>query len=134
MITVIDASAAVEIVLQKEKAPGLEQHLDKSKCIAAPFLYIPEITNVFWKYHAFKNLPVEFCENAIENAIGLPDEYHNEHELYNEAFAMGCQTGKPVYDMFYLVLARRSNAWLMTLDKSLRLIAEKHSVRIVPVI
>jgi predicted nucleic acid-binding protein len=47
----------------------------------------------------------------------LPDEYVNEHELYIEAFKLGCELNHPVYDALFLVLARRNNAQLLTMER-----------------
>lgn len=55
---------------------------------------------------------MEQCEKAISVALNLPDEFSDDRTLYKEAFALGCQIGKPVYDMFYLILARRNNGLL----------------------
>ncbi len=50
MITVVDVSSAVEIILQKEKFAQFNEIIKESSWVIAPDLYIPELTNVFWKY------------------------------------------------------------------------------------
>jgi len=131
MAGVIDTSAAVEIVLQREHAEAYAGYVEKTDWIIAPTLYISEITNVFWKYHNFGDMPIHACEVNVDNAVSIPDEYINEKELYKEAFALGCQTRMPIYDMFFLVLARRYNASLLTLDKKLKETALKYSIKII---
>jgi predicted nucleic acid-binding protein len=132
VIIVLDASAAIEIVLQRKASKSFENHLAESDWIIVPALFISEVSNVFWKYFKFGNLSLEQCEKALEYAINLPDEYSDDRSLYREAFSLGCTIGKPVYDMFYLVLARRNNGYLLTLDKSLATEAKKQSVRVIP--
>jgi len=61
----------------------------------------------------------------------LVEELFNEEEFCREAFAMACLMKHPVYDMLYLVLARRHDALLMTLDEKLRHAARRHSVKTV---
>ncbi|MBC8391855.1 MAG: type II toxin-antitoxin system VapC family toxin [Deltaproteobacteria bacterium] len=131
MIFVIDTSAAIEMILQREQANYLGKHVAESEWIITPSLYISEVTNVFWKYHIFRDMPIELCETAIENAVAIPDEFAHEKELYKESFALGCLTRKPIYDMLFLVLARRHNAYLMTMDKSLKQAAQKNSIRVI---
>lgn len=131
MIIILDVSAAVEIVLQRENGEHLLRHIESVEWVMAPGLFIPEVTNVFWKYYKFGNLSVEQCEKGIDFCIKLPDEYCDEKTMYKEAFTLGCHAAKPVYDMFYLVLARRNNGYLMTLDKTLVDIADRNSVRTV---
>ena len=131
MILILDASAATEIVLQRKKHKSFEKYLAEADWITSPGLFIAEVSNVFWKYHKLADLPLEQCEKAIEFAINLPDEYCDDLTLYKEAFSLSCKVGKPVYDMFYLVLARRNSGHLLTLDKSLAAEAKKQSVRVI---
>lgn len=130
MIIILDASAAIEIVLQRSSCKPFENYLTESDWIMAPGLFIAEVSNVFWKYYKFSNLPLEQCEKAIEYAVDLPDEYCDDRTLYKEAFLLGCKVSKPVYDMFYLVLARRNSGYLLTLDKTLASEAKNQSVRV----
>jgi predicted nucleic acid-binding protein len=131
MIIILDASAAVEIILQRQKGIALHRYIEDADWIMVPGLFIAEVTNVFWKYYKFGDMSLEQCEKAVEYAIALPDEYSNDLTLYRESFSLGCLVGKPVYDMFYLVLARRNNGYLITLDKKLMNIAKDNSIRII---
>jgi predicted nucleic acid-binding protein len=128
MITVLDASAAVEVVLQRPQADEIGEIILKADWVIAPTLFIAEIGNVFWKYQKMAAYPLDACETSIEHAIGIPDDYINEIELYRESFSMGCMLNHSVYDMLYLVLARRNNAILLTLDKKLKSVAQNSGV------
>jgi predicted nucleic acid-binding protein len=130
VIIVLDTSAGAEIVLRREHALALGEHIAEADWVLAPTLYISEITNVFWKYFRFSNMPVEQCEKAIDHAVALPDEYVHEETLYKEVFAFACATGRPVYDVYYLVLARRNNAYLLTMDASVQKCARDNSIRV----
>ncbi len=131
MIIILDASAAVEIVLQRQKSIALHRYIEDADWILSPGLFISEVTNVFWKYYQFGDMSLERCEKAVEYAIALPDEYSSDLTLYREAFSLGCLVKKPIYDMSYLVLARRNNGYLVTLDKKLMDIAKDNSIRII---
>jgi predicted nucleic acid-binding protein len=131
MIIVIDSSAAVEIILQRKGIKLFKNELEKADWVITPYLYISEITNTFWKYFQFGSLQLDQCEKAIDYALDLPDDFIDEKTLYREAFAMACLTKKPAYDMFFLILARRNNAFLMTKDKSLQQCAKKHSIAVI---
>lgn len=129
MIIILDASAAVEIVLQRKNSERFQHHIESADWVLAPGLFISEVTNVFWKYYRFGSLSVEQCEKGIDFSVRLPDEYSDDKTMYREAFMLGCQTEKPVYDMFYIVLARRNNGHLMSLDRTLVDIASQVSVK-----
>jgi len=128
LIVVLDASAAVEVVLQRESAPRFAEILTQADLVLAPTLLITEASNVFWKYQKFADYPQDACEKSIEHIVALADEYVSEVELYREAFSLGCMLDHPIYDMVYLVLARRNNAKLLTMDKKLISAAKKAGV------
>ena len=128
MIVVLDTSAAIEIVLQRNSAQKLAEVIREADWVIAPTLFITEVNNVFWKYQKFANYPYPDCEREIEHAVQLPDEYINEIELYREAFKLGCTLDYPVYDMLYIILARRNSARLLTMDKKLITVAHKAGV------
>ncbi len=131
MIAVLDASVAIEIVLQRQKAEKFLRSVAEADWVITPNLFIAEVTNVFWKYQKFTDLPFLICEKGIEQAISLPDNFIAEQDLYREAFKLACNLNHSVYDMLYLVVARRNNATLLTLDKKLLQTAGKCSVEVV---
>jgi len=130
MIVVVDASAAIEIVLQRNSAEKLSKLVIEADWVIAPTLFISEVANTVWKYQKLADIPYRFCEKALEQAIALPDDFINEHDLYREAFKLSCSLNQSVYDMLYLVTARRNNGILLTLDKKLIQAAIKCSVDI----
>lgn len=130
MIAVLDASAAIEIVLQRNPAEALTKYVTEADWVITPSLFISEVTNTIWKYQKFAELPIRFCEKALEQALALPDDFINELDLYREAFKLSCSFNHPVYDMLYLLTARRNNGILLTLDKKLIKIAINCSVEI----
>jgi predicted nucleic acid-binding protein len=75
-------------------------------------------------------LPQDKASAGIALALDLPDYLADDTELQVEAFALSCRTRHSVYDMMYLVLARRNDALFMTNDGTLRKLAAKHDVRV----
>jgi predicted nucleic acid-binding protein len=52
-------------------------------------------------------------------------------EIYREAFALSrAQKSRAAYDMFYLALARREDAVLLTLDGTLKKEAKRAGIRV----
>lgn len=128
MILVLDTNAAVEVLLQRQEADRLSNEIVRAEWVLVPSLYISELCNVFWKYHQFDSLSRGSCERAVSQGLLIPDTFSDDRELHREAFAMACLCRRPVYDMLYLVLARRHSAYLLTLDKTLKELAAKHDV------
>ncbi|MEA3348402.1 MAG: type II toxin-antitoxin system VapC family toxin, partial [Pseudomonadota bacterium] len=121
---------AIEIVLQRNPAEALTKYVTEADWVITPTLFISEVTNTIWKYQKFAELPIRSCEKALEQALALPDDFINELDLYREAFKLSCSFNHPVYDMLYLLTARRNNGILLTLDKKLIKIAINCSVEI----
>ena len=130
MRLVLDASAAIEVVLDRAKARGFAQLLEAADEVLAPELIVPEIVNTIWKYHQFESLSLSVCDRAIELAAGLVDVLVSASELYREAFLLARAARQPAYDMFYLALARREDAGILTTDTSRRKEAERQGIRV----
>ena len=70
MIVVLDASAAIEIILQLDQARLFEKTLSDSELVLAPDTFPSEITNVFWKYAHFSGMDKENA-NTIDYCLIL---------------------------------------------------------------
>lgn len=131
MRVVLDANAAIEVALDGKAANELSQVLAKSEEVIAPELLLPEIVNAIWKYHQFAEFDLSKCEKALELAVGLVDRLVSHREIYRDAFALSrAQKTRAAYDMFYLALALRENATLLTLDATLKKEARRAGVRV----
>jgi len=132
---VLDANCAIEIALNKKESERLKVLLDESDQVFAPDLLVPEFVNTLWKYHQFEQLSVELCDQALTRMLDLVDTLVPSRELYREAFALSRaqKTRAAVVsacDMFYLALALRENATLLTLDTTLKKEARRAGVRL----
>ena len=130
MIVVLDASAAIKIILNHTSAKGFSDVLKKSDWVIAPDIFVSEVTNAFWKYHQFEDLPLQECENSLNNTISLIDDFIKAGELYQEAFSFSCQVNHSVYDSMYLICTRRHNALFLSVDNKLNKIARRQSLKI----
>jgi len=119
VIIVLDASAAIEIALNKDDSDRFRELLIQSELVLAPDTFPSEITNAFWKYGSYSDLPIEKCEKGIDYCLDLVDDYINTKNLCREVFSESIKTEHPAYDLFYLVLARRHNACILTKDKKM---------------
>ena len=112
---VLDASAAVEIVLQRPKSFALQQAVSDSANVVAPDLFVSEITNVFWKNHR-AGIALRDCELACSRAIQIPDLYLAAPEYSKEALRFAAKHRISAYDAFYAVITMINHAQLATLD------------------
>ena len=131
MKVVLDANCAVEIALNKPEGDRLKALLSEAEQILAPDLLIPEFANALWKYHQFSQLSLSICEEAMELLPVLVGTFVPSQELCREAFALTrAQQSRAAYDMFYLALARRETAVLLTLDTTLKKEAKRAGIRV----
>ena len=127
----LDTSAAVEVLLKRNSSALFTDFLAEADLVIGPTVLTTEATNVFWKFQKFSDFPYDKCEKSIDHIVSLPDEYVNELQLYRESFKLGCMLDHSVRNMIYLVLARRNNATLLTMDQRLLVSAEKAGVNTV---
>jgi len=127
---VLDASAAIEVALQRKQAARFASILEEADVVLAPGLFVPEVVNTIWKYHQFERLSLSVCDRALEAALGLVDAFVSSKEVSSEAFLLARTARRPAYDMFYLALARREDAAFLTTDAALRKEAERQGIRV----
>ncbi len=135
MKVVLDANCAVEIALNKKEGERMKAILDESDHVLAPDLLVPEFVNAIWKYHQFDQLSGELCDEALGVLLNLVEIFVPSTQLYLRAFALSRaqKTRAAVvntYDMFYLALALREDATLLTLDATLKKEARRAGVRV----
>jgi len=122
---VLDASAALHIVLRSEHASRLILPLKSAGLVIAPRLYCSETANGLWKYCSAGILGAEKAVERHEEAMALVDHCGGDESLGSEALMEAVKHNHPVYDMIYLVLARRNACGILTMDQRLRGVAEK---------
>jgi predicted nucleic acid-binding protein len=130
MITILDASAAVAIAMNLPEATKFQPQIEKSAQVIAPDLLVAEVSNAVWKYVKAGVIDSEQGSRVLDRAIGLVDTFEPSLGLYREAYALSVDHLHPVYDALYLVLARRYNGALATLDQRMAELALKLHIRV----
>jgi predicted nucleic acid-binding protein len=122
---VLDASAAANVVLRTELAPALIASLKQSPLVIAPTLFHSEIANTLWKYVRFGDLDQKVALTRYTEAIGLIDVFEADEQLAAEALSTAIRYKHSVYDMLYVILARRHSCKVLTADKKLAALARQ---------
>jgi predicted nucleic acid-binding protein len=120
MKVVLDASAALAAVLGQEAGPAVLDVLDGAAVVIAPELFSAEVTSGLWKYVVAKQLTIEKAAERLDAVLKLVDRYHPVAELAQEVLREASARGHSVYDLCYVVLARREGAAVVTIDNRLR--------------
>jgi len=119
MTIVLDVSAAIQILLKKEKKLAFEEMCRKAYWVIAPQLYVSEIVNTFWKYYQRNILTPEECKEYVQDGIELIDDFFPEKDMWKEVLSESINNHHSAYDLFYAVLARRNASILVSNDKEL---------------
>jgi len=131
VIAVLDASAAIELILSRSAASELSQLISEAELVLAPDLYIAEVANALWK-HANASGDFVPYQELLDDAIALPDDIVSSASLYREAFALSSKHQHPVCDALYLVVARRNSGTILTVDRRLRSLASTLQIAVAP--
>jgi predicted nucleic acid-binding protein len=121
---VVDASVAALWVLDQEGTTRAHAMRSEGELIA-PSLVASEIGSALWKATRRRDITRTDALAAIEAAL-LPFEMLvPDEELRARALAIAVDLDHPIYDCFYLALAERERAPLITADKRLVAAAKK---------
>ena len=119
MRIVLDASAAANIILRTDLAPALIERLGQGRLVIAPSLFHSEIANTLWKYVRCGDLSKDTALARYAEAVGLVDAFEADEALATEALSAAIRYNHPVYDLLYVILARRHGCRVLTVDKLL---------------
>ncbi len=132
MRLVMDASAAVRLVMRAEATEKLLDQIAAASVVIAPSLYASEVANALWKYVKTGNLALEVALDRYAEAIDLIDDFTPDWELTTEALTEATRYQHPVYDLLYVILARRKGCAILTMDRRLSTLVKDIGITTVP--
>jgi predicted nucleic acid-binding protein len=118
---VLDASAAVHLVMNGEHASWLAAKLEEAALVTAPDLFCSEVASALCKYVRAKDLTLDAAILRYDECTHLVDSLIPGRTGTVEALSAAARHRHSVYDMMYAVLARRSSALVITMDRSFAL-------------
>jgi predicted nucleic acid-binding protein len=119
-VIVLDASAALDLLLGTNGSHRITEALESAESVAAPRLYAAEVANALWKYVRAGHLDESVALDRLRDALALVEHPVDDGELAVEALQTAIRFAHPVYDALYAVLARRLAAAVLTEDERLR--------------
>lgn len=130
MIYVMDASAGIEIALDRESAGKFRAKLESATKIITSELYKAETANVIWKYFRADLINKETALRTLKYCDDLIDEYVDISTNYEEALLESMRLNHPTYDLLYMTLSRRKGGILLSMDKKLKKLSAENGVEI----
>ena len=130
MTLVVDASVAVKWVLPEAGSDGAVALREQESELTAPSLVIAEIGSAIWKAARSGAIRKSEATEAISAALLWFQSLIPIEELRIRALTLAIEIKHPIYDCFYLALAERENAALVTADERLIAAARKAKVKV----
>jgi predicted nucleic acid-binding protein len=124
MTLVVDASVAALWVLEQEGSASANA-LRAEIGLIAPSLIAAEIGSAIWKAVRRKSVSRADGLLAMETALLPFQALVPDSELRTRALAIAIELDHPIYDCFYLALAEREHAPLISADKRLIAVAKR---------
>ncbi|MGO9547597.1 MAG: type II toxin-antitoxin system VapC family toxin [Rhodomicrobium sp.] len=121
---VADASVAVKWFVKQDKWEEARALAKPPRELIAPDLVLAEIASAFSKYVRVNQLLKDTAEAMLAQAPQAFARIVPLQELLPAAFELSLSIPHPIYDCFYLALARREGAPLVTADKRLAAAAQ----------
>lgn len=129
MSLVVDASVAAKWVLPEPDSDSAEALCRTGELLIAPTLVLAEIGNAVWKRAVKGELTKADAAAAVESAARLFSQLLPMEQLAIRATELSIDLRHPIYDCFYLALAEREAATLVTADTRLLAAAKKTKIR-----
>ena len=125
---VVDASAALEVLLRTPGAAALEERLfDPGETLHAPHLIDVEVAQVLRRYALAGEINPGRCREALGDLADFPLSRYPHHLLLPRVWDL--RDNLTAYDAVYVALAEALEAPLLTRDRRLAA-APRHRARI----
>lgn len=125
---VLDCNAALALALNYPQASSLEPLILDDEEVIAPTLIFEEMAHALTKYRRTCKLTRTQAHAVGSNALALIDRYVEPSSYWEEACQESVRLGHSSYDLFYLLLARRTGATLVTLDRKLQALCQAQGI------
>ncbi|MDO9707008.1 type II toxin-antitoxin system VapC family toxin [Paracraurococcus lichenis] len=119
MTLVVDASIVLKLYLDEAGSAEAEALLSRPLLFAAPELLLAEVGNAAWKAVRRGGMTRDQARDALRELSNGPIVLTPLAELAAAATDLALRRDHPVYDCFYVALAQREGAPLVTADARL---------------
>ena len=132
---VIDASALAKYILKEPKWKDVEEYIYRDDVYSVN-LIVAECANAIWKAYHRKLITTEDAKNKLHALKILADRMLNlvnTRKFLDIAFEYSLKRKVPIYDMLYLALASKKEAFLLTSDAYQAKIGQELGIKVIEV-
>jgi predicted nucleic acid-binding protein len=127
---VVDASVASKWVLPEPDSEQAERLRETGEELIAPSLVLAEVGNAVWKRAIRGELSQVDAAMAVRTAAALFSSLYPMEQFALRATELAVELRHPIYDCFYLALAEREAAVLVTADARMLASAKRAKVKV----
>jgi predicted nucleic acid-binding protein len=124
MTLVIDASVAIKWYVKQPYSEAAGSLAEGEAALIAPDALLAEAGSALWKYVRAGEMSVEHARTVLARLPAHFETLFPLPPLADEALEIAVAIRHPIYDCFYLAVARRENAPVVTADKRLAAAAQ----------
>lgn len=132
MTLVVDASVVARWYLNVDRTDRAETLAASDQTLVVPDLVFAEVANALWKAVAFAGESADGAATFLRDLARQFDEIVPAQDLVRAAWTIALELRHPIYDCFYLALARSRECQLVTADQ--RLLRRCEGTRFAPLI
>lgn len=114
---VIDANVAAALLLDLPYSARARDAIGSAERTIAPDIIVHEFSNALWKLVTGGRITEGFAHQALAGLDGLINDLVAGRAIAHDALRIAIEFTHPVYDCFYLALARERDATFMTADR-----------------
>ncbi len=126
---VMDTSVALEIAMGSSDGISFQSLMMEQEVCVAPSFFRVEMANAVRSQVSRGLIPARGAIDLYNRSLDLMDVFWPSEDLFPEALTEAIRLNHLVYDIVYLVLARRLGATLLSKDKRLNELCDECGVR-----
>lgn len=130
MTLVVDASVAVKWILPEPGSTAAAALRWQDMELIAPSLVVAEIGNALWKKVLRGEIEGGDALAAMRTAVAQLSEVMPLGQLAPTAIKLATDLRHPIYDCFYIALAQRESATLVTADEDMIAAARSAKIKV----
>ncbi|HWE21975.1 MAG TPA: type II toxin-antitoxin system VapC family toxin [Hyphomicrobiaceae bacterium] len=113
---VVDANVAIKWVVEQPHFERAREIIAQGAELLVPAMFVAEVTTALWGYVRLRQITPAQAEAGLTSILEQISLIEEDADLAGEALSIGSELNHAPYDCFYLVLAMRRTAPLVTVD------------------
>ena len=113
---VVDANVAIKWVVEQPQFERAREIIARGTELLVPAMFVAEVATALWGYVRVRQITPEQAQAGLRSILEQISLIEQDADLAGEALSIGSELNHAPYDCFYLVLAMRRTAPLVTAD------------------